>query len=79
MQCFVDSSTYFEIQWSDPIYCRCHYSPNTMTFRFLNSDIITAYNNYIIRKRNYILAQKRQRVFLDNKDNIHDDDYIVFD
>tara|TARA_B110000967_G_C18870737_1_gene555260 strand:+ start:1808 stop:1960 length:153 start_codon:yes stop_codon:yes gene_type:complete len=50
-----------------------------MTFRFLNSDIITAYNNYIIRKRNYILAQKRQRVFLDNKDNIHDDDYIVFD
>jgi hypothetical protein len=79
MECIVDSSSYFQIQWDDPIYRRCPYSPNTMTFRFLNSALIAAYNNYIIRKRNYILAHKRQQAFLDNKDNIPDDDYIVFE
>lgn len=79
MQCFDDSSTYFEIQWSDSIDRRCTFSPNTMTFRFLNSTLIAAYNNYISRKRYYILAQKRQQAFLDNKENIYDDDYIVFD
>ena len=79
MEYIADSSQYYQINWDDPIYRICHYSPNTMTFRFLNNAYITAYNNYIIRKHNYILAQKRQRAFLDNKENISDDDYIVFD